>query len=340
MIVDLRSDTVTRPSKEMRQVMAEAEVGDDVLGDDPNVNALQEKAAKLLGKEDAVFMPSGTMANQAAIRAHTEPGDEIMLHEHGHVFMYETGALGGISGVQTALLPGDRGIISAKSIQQAMRPVEFHYPPSKLVVIENTHNQGGGSVYPMDRVKDISETAHGLGLKVHMDGARLWNACAASGYQPADYAKHCDTVSVCLSKGLGAPVGSLVVGTKDFIWRVKRFRKMLGGAMRQSGILAAAGIYALDHNRERVKEDHENAKHLATELSKMPNLMIQPDDIETNIVHFGIEGKDSSWIEIELKKQDIWLYTSKPGHVRAVTHMDVSREGIDKAIGVIRELAK
>ena len=258
--IDLRSDTVTKPTAAMRKAMAEAEVGDDVYGEDPTVNALQEKVARILGKEAAIYVASGTMANQLAIKSHTQPGDELIMEATSHPYNFEGGAIAAISGVQVYCLQGVRGILDASQIEAAIRPTDHHYAVTRLVCIENTHNRGGGSIYPLKKMEEIYRLAKSKGLLVHLDGARLWNASVATGIKPHEYAQYADSVSVCISKGLGAPVGSLVAGSKTFIDRVHRFRKMIGGGMRQVGILAAAGIYALDHHVDRLKEDHDNAK--------------------------------------------------------------------------------
>jgi threonine aldolase len=337
--VDLRSDTVTRPTAPMREVMSRAEVGDDVLGDDPTIHALQDKVAKLLGKEAALFVPSGTMANQIAIRSHTEPGDEVIMEAEGHTFLFETGAMAGLCGVQAQLLHGKRGLLTAEQVEKAIRPNEYHFPPTKLIILENTHNHGGGTIQPLSLVEGISSVAKKHGIALHMDGARLWNACLASGVKPADYARHADSVSVCLSKGLGAPVGSLLAGSKTFIQRARRFRKMFGGTMRQSGILAAAGIYALDHHYERLKDDHENARYFAKRLSEIRNVTINVEEVETNLIYFGIDGRTPQWIESELRKKDVWVFAERPTEVRAVTHLDVNRTQIDHALDVIANIA-
>ena len=262
--IDLRSDTVTKPTPAMRKAMAEAEVGDDVFGEDPTVNALQEKVAKILGKEASIFVPSGTMANQLAIKSHTQPGDEVIIEATSHPYNFEAGASAALSGIQFYCLKGIRGILDASQIEEAIRPDDHHFPVTRLICLENTHNRGGGSVYPIKKIAEISRFAKSKGLLLHLDGARLWNASVAAGIKPQEYAQWADSVSVCLSKGLGAPIGSLVAGSKTFIDRVHRFRKMFGGGMRQVGIIAAAGIYALDHHIGRLKEDHENAKRDTT----------------------------------------------------------------------------
>ncbi len=250
--IDLRSDTVTQPTADMRRAMFAAAVGDDVFAEDPTVNALQEKAARLLDKEAALFVASGTMANQLSIKAHTQPGDEVIIEAGAHAMNFEGGAGAVLSGVQFFGVPGSRGIIDAAQVEAAIRIDDVHFPVSRLIVIENTHNRGGGSVFPLGKIQQIRELATRRGLRMHMDGARLWNACVATGTSPAAYAAPFDSVSVCLSKGLGCPVGSLVLGSKDFIKRVHRFRKMVGGGWRQAGFLAAAGIYALDHHIDRL----------------------------------------------------------------------------------------
>ncbi|MBI3609553.1 MAG: threonine aldolase family protein [Nitrospirae bacterium] len=239
-VIDLRSDTVTRPTPAMRKVMAEAEVGDDVFGEDPTVNRLQERAAELLGKESALFVPSGIMANQLAIRALTQPGDEVILEAQAHIFHYEAGAGGALSGVQFYCLPGVRGILKADQVAEAIRTDEYYLPPTRLICLENTHNRGGGTIYPLETIRAVAKVARSRGVAMHLDGARIFNASAASGIPAADYAKPFDTVSFCLSKGLGAPVGSMICTTRNRIPHLRRLRRMFGGGMRQAGILAAA----------------------------------------------------------------------------------------------------
>ena len=296
--IDLRSDTVTKPTPGMRKAMAEAEVGDDVFGEDPTINALQEKVARLLGKERAVFVPSGTMANQLSIKAHTQPGDEVILEANSHAFYYEGGAGAVLSGVQFFCLPGKRGILEVTQVEEAIRPLDVHFPVTRLISLENTHNRGGGTVYPIKNLSEIYKLAQARGLLVHLDGARLWNASVASGIKPDEYAQWTDSVSVCLSKGLGAPVGSLVAGSAPFIDRVHRFRKMFGGGMRQAGILAAAGIYALDHHLERLKATHDQAKRLALFLSGCKGVSIDPALVETNIVIFDVSQSQKTPAQI------------------------------------------
>ncbi len=334
--IDLRSDTVTRPTPAMRRAIAGAEVGDDVLGDDPTVIRLEQRVAELLGKRGAVFVPSGTMANQTAIRAHTEPGDEVIAHEDSHILHYETGAPGALSGVMTREARGDRGLFDVGEVDRLFRPESPIAPRSRLLVIENTQNRGGGAVWPLEQLSRTAGRGRELGLRTHLDGARIWNACAATGLVPADYAKHFDSVSCCFSKGLGAPVGSAVAGDEAFIGRVRRFRKMFGGAMRQSGILAAAALHALDHHRARLVEDHENARRLADAVANTKGLrMAMP--AETNIVIFDVEptrGTAAAYCT-RLKDQGVWMLPFGPQRVRAVTHMDVSRAQIDEACAAL-----
>jgi threonine aldolase len=338
--IDLRSDTVTKPTPAMRRAMAEAEVGDDVFGEDPTVNALQEKVAALLGKEQALLVPSGTMANQLSIKAHTQPGDEVILEASAHPYNFEGGAGAALSGVQFSCLPGIRGILEASQIEEAIRPLDHHFAVSRLVCLENTHNRGGGSVYPLKNMADISQLAHSKGLRVHLDGARLWNASVAAGLEPSQYAQWADSVSVCLSKGLGAPVGSLVAGAAAFIDRVHRFRKMFGGGMRQAGILAAGGIYALDHQRERLTEDHRNAKRLALGLAELPGVSVNPDHVETNIVILGLtaSGMTAPLVAGFMKDKGVLIHAFGKTQIRLVTHLGISFADIEKVLEAFRKV--
>lgn len=326
----------------MRRAMAEAEVGDDVFGDDPTVNRLQERVAELLGKEAAILVPSGTMANQASIRAQTRPGDEIICHAESHIYHYEAGAPAGISGCSLRLLPGDRGIFDAAAVRGAVRPTDSHFPQSALVVVENTHNRGGGSIWPVEAIAQIRTVADECGLRMHLDGARLMNACVATGRKPSDYTRSFDTVSTCFSKGLGAPVGSAVAASAETIRRVHRYRKMCGGGMRQAGVLAAAALYAIEHNIERLAEDHAHAKRLAHALANMPGVRIDPSSVETNIVFFDVEPRIGSAKVVcdALREQSVWMLPVAPQRVRAVTHLDVSSDGIDTAIAALQRVLK
>jgi threonine aldolase len=338
--IDLRSDTVTKPTPAMRKAMAEAEVGDDVFGEDPTMNALQEKVAKLLGKETSIFVPSGTMGNQLAIKSHTQPGDEVIIEATSHPYNFEGGASAALSGIQFYCLKGIRGILDASQIEEAIRPDDHHYPVTRLICLENTHNRGGGSVYPIEKIAEISRFAKSKGLLLHLDGARLWNAWVATGIKPEEYAKWADSVSVCLSKGLGAPIGSLVAGTKAFIDRVHRFRKMFGGGMRQVGIIAAAGIYALDHHIERLKEDHRNAKHLAFGLKEIKGISINPEHVETNIVIFDLAetGMTAARVTDEMKKKGVLILSVGKTQIRLVTHLDVSSDDIETALKAFKNV--
>ena len=335
-MIDLRSDTVTQPSAGMRRAMAEAEVGDDVYGEDLTINLLQHRVAEMLGKEAALFMPSGTMANQAALMAHTRPGDEIIIERGSHLPNHEAGGLAALAGVQTFLLDGDRGIIEPEQVERSVRFPDVHFPPTRLVWIENTHNRGGGSVFPLEKMKDLSDVARNYDLTLHMDGARLFNACVASDIPPAEYAAQVDSLSFCFSKGLGAPVGSIVAGNREFITRVHRYRKMLGGAMRQAGVLAAAALYALDNNIERLEEDHRNAQRLAEGLAGLDGVRIVNEPVETNLVFFDISetGKNALEIMNEARERGLLVNPEEFAVMRAVTHLDVSAEGIEEAIDI------
>lgn len=339
-LIDLRSDTVTRPTPAMRKAMAEAVVGDDVLGDDPTVIALQERIAAIMGKEAACFVPTGTMANQTAIRAQTEPGDEVIAHADSHIIHYETGSPAALSGVMIRPLSGPAGLFDEADVNEAVRTDTVHSPHSALLLIENTQNRGGGAVWPIEQVERVSRAGRSRGLRVHLDGARIWNACAATGLQPADYAKHFDTVSCCFSKGLGAPAGSAVAGNRATIARVARFRKMFGGTMRQSGVLAAAALHALDHHRDRLSEDHANARRLAEALGNCRGLTI-PLKVETNMCFVDLDasiGPASDFCS-RMKAGGVLALPTGPRRVRFVCHLDVDAAMIDRAIGVIASAA-
>ena len=333
-IIDLRSDTVTKPTEAMREAMARAEVGDDVYGEDPTVNRLQEMVAGLLGKKAALFVPSGTMANQLAIRIQTQPGQEVIAESKAHIVRYEQGAAGALAGVQLHWVTGDRGIMGPEHIEAAIRPKDQHSIQTALICLDNTHNAGGGTIYPLSTIERIRGVASAHGVPMHLDGARLFNAVAATTLPPAAYAQHFETVSVCLSKGLGAPAGSLLL-TNDpaLIDKARRFRRMYGGAMRQAGILAAAGIYALEHHIGRLKDDHDNAKRLARKLQQIPAVTINPQHVESNIIIFDIIGHRlcPSELVAALRREHVLINAVGGTSFRAVTHLDVSTRQIDAA---------
>src|SRR5437660_7031230 len=339
-MIDLRSDTVTKPSAGMREAIARAEVGDDVFGEDPTVNRLQDVAARLLGKEAALFVPSGTMANQLAVRLHTNPGDEMIVEAGSHVVGYESGAAAGLSGVQACWVPGIRGILEPEQIEAAIRPSDYHNPPTTLISLENTHNRGGGSVYPLSTVLAIRKIAEAHKVAMHLDGARLFNAAVASGISAAEYAQSFETVSFCLSKGLGAPVGSLICSDAGRIGKLRRLRKMFGGGMRQAGIIAAAGLYALEYNIQRLAEDHAHAKRLAATLAALPGVRINPAHVETNIAVFDISETRRTAEEVLalLKAEGLLLVPFSATTLRAVTHLDVSRDQIEQACAILKKV--
>ena len=333
-MIDLRSDTVTRPSRAMRDAMTHAPVGDDVYGEDPTVNRLQELAAALLGKAGALYVPSGTMANQLSIRVHTQPGREVIVESNAHIVRYEQGAAAALSGVQLHWVPGERGIMTPDAIAAAIRPKDPYSIQTALICIENTHNSGGGSIYPLDTIARIRALAQQSGIPMHLDGARLFNAVIATGVPASDYAKHFETVSVCLSKGLGAPVGSLIATNDDSLLQgLRRYRRMYGGAMRQAGIVAAAGIFALEHNVARLKEDHDRAQRLARILCNIPTVSLDPAHVETNIIIFEVHGARRTPTDIVASLKDAGvLINAIGGHrFRAVTHLDIGEHDIDEA---------
>jgi len=328
--IDLRSDTVTRPSAAMREAMLRAEVGDDVYDEDPTILALQEKVAALLGKEAALFVPSGTMSNQIALLCHCQRGDDVIAGEGTHCMLYESGAASAWAGVGFCVV-GQGGLFGAGDVLAAIKPSEYHFARSRLVVVENTHNRSGGRVFPQTEVRAVAEAAHERGLGVHLDGARLWNASVATGLSPAVLAAPADSVSVCFSKGLGAPVGSALCGRAELIARARRFRKMLGGGMRQAGVLAAAARHALDHHVARLAEDHDNARRLAAGLARLPGVVCDPASVQTNIVVAGLPGRDAPAFVARAREHGVRIGALGPQQLRAVTHLDVGRADIDEA---------
>jgi threonine aldolase len=336
---DFRSDTVTKPTPGMRRAIFEAEVGDDVFEDDPTVQILERRVAEIVGKEASLFVPSGTMANQIALAVHTRPGDEVLTEAEGHVHLYEGGGPAVISGVSVKAIPGERGLITVDRFLSALRPSNVHYPPTTLLVLENTHNRAGGRVLPYDGFRETVHAARERGIKVHLDGARLWNAAVASGIPEAEWAAACDSVGVCLSKGLGAPVGSMICGSSEFVDRARFVRKRLGGGMRQVGILAAAGLYAVQHHRARLADDHRRARALASALQAIPEVDIDPGEIETNILRIGLRaGSPDRWCDA-IGRHGVHVVPFGPGAVRAVTHLDIDDEGISAAIAAFESAA-
>jgi len=324
----------------MREVIFKAEVGDDVFGDDPTVKRLEMITADLLGKEDALFVPSGTMANQVALRSLTQPGDEVILEKDSHIFNYEAGSASAFSGLQLLPITGKMGIITKEQIEEEIRVEDVHHPRSKVIVLENTHNRAGGTVFPLEEIERISKFAKEKNLRMHLDGARLWNAVIATGTPLHKWGKYFDSISVCLSKGLGAPIGSLVAGDEKFIIRARKIRKMYGGGMRQVGIVASAGIYAIENNFNRLIDDHRNAKILAEELSKIKGIQIDLKTVQTNIVVFDVSesGKSVPQVIEELKEKGVLVVPFGKTKLRAVCHLDVSMEDVVLALKRFREV--
>lgn len=338
--IDLRSDTVTRPTLEMLEYMMKAEVGDDVFGEDPTINELQRYAADMFGKENALFCPSGTMSNQIAIRLHTQPGDEVICDIHSHIYHYETGGMAVHSGVQPKLIVTDNGIITAAQIEPLINPYADWLTRTSLVVIENTCNRAGGTYYDLKTIKEIFDLTRKYSLKLHIDGARIFNAIVENDYTTKDIGKYCDTVSVCLSKGLGAPVGTLLIGSKEDIFKARRIRKQMGGGMRQAGILAAAGLYALKHHIDDLKIDHIKAKRLYDVLKNCDYVKsIKP--VYTNIVIFELKDDVNPLaFEQKLLEESVKISSFGKHVVRMVTHRDVTEEDINKVVEVLNELEK
>lgn len=338
MIVDYRSDTVTKPTLAMREIMANAPVGDDVFGEDPSINALESRSAALFGFEAGLFCPSGTMTNQIAIKVHTRPGDEVICEKNSHIYYYEGGGIAFNSGASVRLLEGNRGRIQADQVLSNINPDDVHRPVSRLVSLENTCNRGGGACYDLKDVAAIQKVCKENGLILHLDGARVFNAIVAQNEDPKQYGQLFDSVSVCLSKGLGAPVGSVLLGSKDFIKQARRIRKVFGGGMRQAGILAAAALYALENNVDRMADDHAHAKLLGEALSKK-DYIEEVLAVETNIVIATFKpGNDPALFQQKMKEKDILLYQISPNQIRLVTHLDISAEMIDKTLDAIKSI--
>ena len=339
--VDLRSDTVTQPTPEMREIMSSAIVGDDVLGDDPNVNELQRRMAEMLDKEAAIFIPSGTMSNAIAIRAHTNPGDEIITERYSHIYVYEGGGYAALSGCSVALVDANLGIMKPNDVAKAIRKAEGslgHYPNGSLVCVENTSNRGGGTYYSQDDLDEIAHIAHDNNCAAHVDGARLFNAAIATSTNPARMVRDYDSISICLSKGLGAPVGSVLVGSSEFISRAHRWRKMFGGGMRQAGMLAAAGIYALENNIDRLADDHIRAKNLAIAINNLESFSVNLDTVQSNMVYISCDEGQSQLLVDNLCKEGIDILTINESTVRAVIHLHITDEDVDRTINAFKNI--
>jgi threonine aldolase len=338
-MIDLRSDTVTRPTAAMRQAIASADVGDAVIDVDPTTRRLEEATAEILGKEAAIFMPSGSMTNQIGIRVHCQPGDEFICEHQAHVYLYEQGAFAQLSQLVAHTVPGDFGVLDVEQLRSCIRPDNEHCVRTRLVCLENTHNRGSGRIFPLEKINAICQWAHENQLKTHLDGARLWNAAVATGIPENVWAAPFDSVSVCFSKGLGAPVGSCLAGSAEFISRAKRARKLFGGGMRQSGVLAAAALHGLEHHRERLADDHAHAQMLADSIRQCEGLTLLPEQVDTNIVIFRIDpamGTAGQFVE-QLRRSNVQALATAPQNVRMVTHLDVSREQIERACVAIRD---
>jgi len=333
--VDLRSDTVTQPTPAMREAMATAVVGDDVLGDDPTVIELQNRMAEMLGKEGGLFVPSGTMCNATAIRAQTEPGDEIVTEKYSHIYIYEGGGFAALSGVSVALVPGKMGIMDPIDVAKAIRKGDGslgHYPNGSLVCVENTSNRGGGTCYPLQTMDSIAAAARDHDCRAHIDGARIFNASVATGNDAARLAREYDSVSICLSKGLGAPVGSVLVGSSEMIARAYRWRKMFGGGMRQGGVVAAAGIFALENNIDRLAEDHARARRLAEAIDAMSAYSVELEQVQTNMVYIDCKEDGADGLVASLSQHGVDTLTIDDSTIRVVTHLHITDEDIDRAI--------
>lgn len=337
--IDLRSDTATRPTPAMRAAMAAAEVGDDVSAEDPTMNRLQERIAEMLGKEAALFVPSGTMSNQIGVRLHCIPGDEVILEESSHIYAYEQGGVAQLSGCATRTIKGDYGVVTLDQVKDLVHPNNCHYARSRLLCLENTSNRGGGRVWPLERIQELCDWAHEHGLATHLDGARLFNAVVASGIPATEWSKPFDTVSVCFSKGLGAPVGSAICGTRKHIDHAIRVRKVFGGGMRQAGIIAAGALYALENHIERMADDHRHARRFADLIRDVDGILVDPPRIETNIVYFYVDPKLGTAAEFAavLKQRGLLVGALGKQQIRAVTHLDVGSEQIERAGVILRE---
>jgi threonine aldolase len=336
--LDFRSDTVTKPTAAMRAAMAAADVGDDVFDEDPTVLKLQRRVSELLGKEAAVYVPSGSMSNQIGVRVHCSPGDEFICEAGCHIYNYEQAGYAQLSGVAARTVDGEFGVLRLAQLTNLIRPDNEHQVRTRLITLENTHNRGAGRIQPFDTVVDVCTWAHSRGLATHLDGARLFNAVVATGIPAIKWAEHFDTVSVCFSKGLGAPIGSALAGPRNLITKARRHRKLFGGGMRQAGIIAAGALYALDHHIDRLAEDHENARRLGGAIREIDGLELYPREIDTNIVIFRVDPRfgTASDFAARLKAQGLLMLAVGPQLIRAVTHLDVSRADVDAASAILR----
>jgi threonine aldolase len=337
-MIDLRSDTITRPTAGMRKAMADADVGDDAIDIDPTVERLQCRIAEVLGKEAAIFMPSGTMTNQVAVRIHCKPGDELICEANCHIYNYEQGGFAQLSGAVARPVLGHFGVLRCEQLQGLIRPENEHFTRTRLICLENTHNRGGGRIQPYDEIEGMTRWAREHGLRAHLDGARLFNAAIASGVSADRWAQHFDTVSVCFSKGLGAPVGSALAGSREVIREARRHRKLFGGGMRQAGIIAAGALYALEHHIERLAIDHENAQILAEAIRQIEGLTLEPDTIDTNIVIFRVDPQLGTGAELVTAWKERGVSAlAIGGQVRAVTHLDVNTSEVRRAAEILRD---
>ncbi|MEQ9409031.1 MAG: low-specificity L-threonine aldolase [Fuerstiella sp.] len=338
-MIDLRSDTVTRPTPAMKQAMMEAEVGDDMTSEDPTVNRLEAMVADLLGKEAAVFACSGTQSNQMAVRAHCVPGDELLINATGHIGIFEAGGPAALSGVTVRQLTAPKGMLGVSDLEGQPRVDDQHYCRTRLVCLENTTNIAGGYVYPLEQMQQVSEWARSAGLKMHLDGARFFNACVAGGYSAQAMADCFDTISICFSKGLGCPMGSILAGSADEMRRARRARKMFGGALRQAGIVAAAAVYALENHVDRLQEDHDNARRLAEGLAGLDGIQASPDQTESNLVFFSIDAELGTAVQLNsaLRERGVTIGPMGGQRMRAATHLDVSAHDIDTVVDAVRD---
>lgn len=340
--VDLRSDTVTQPTNSMRQAMADAVVGDDVLGDDPTVKLLESMVAEMCGKESGLFVPSGTMSNAVALKTHTDPGDEIITERYSHIYLYEGGGYAALCGSSIALPEGTNGLLTPDLVQNAIRKQkgsQSHYPDGSLVCVENTANRGGGTCYEQEVLDAIAEVSKAKNCSTHIDGARIFNASVATNTPLRRMTRDYDSVSICLSKGLGAPVGSVLVGSEEFIGQAHRWRKMFGGGMRQSGILAAAGMYALENNIQRLQDDHRRAQSIARAIDEMDHVSVDVDAVQTNMVYFSANGFTASEVSQKMAKAGIDMFDISPTHCRIVTHLHITDQDVERVIDALSTLS-